>query len=366
VRFDLERLETSGEPIQVLDGVYTHYTSQYAVSSNGSLVYAGGPWLDRTRFAWIDLSGTIEVLPLPANRYGMFRLSPEGGRIASLVRGPARHNIWVFDLERGGSSRLTTEGNNSSPVWMPDGESIIFQSDQGGAWKVLRETVGSVPQVDTLWVENLWLEWISPDGRYLGGVRSYSDAPADIVVGDVLEGGPLEPYIAEPGFTEDMTSLSPDGAYAAYTSDASGDFEVYVQPFPATGRQWPVSTDGGEEPIWSSTGDSLYYRIGNRMMGVSVTYEAAGPSFSAPRLIFETEFNNVPGYSYDLSVDDERFLVLLPDAERPDVTHLNVVVNWFEELKRLAPRGNYSGCQETDGKRYVAFMCPHFGVSYCA
>ncbi len=82
--------------------------------------------------------------------------------------------------------------------------------------------------------------------------------------------------------------------------------------------------------------------------------------------IFETEFYNVGGYSYDLSADDARFLVLLPEAQRTDVTHLNMVVNWFEELKRLAPRGNYSGCQETDGKRYVAFMCPQSQLSFCA
>ncbi len=76
------------------------------------------------------------------------------------------------------------------------------------------------------------------------------------------------------------------------------------------------------------------------MMGVSVTYGADGPSFSTPQPIFETEFYNVGGYSYDLSADDERFLVLVPDAQRPEVTHLNMVVNWFEELKRLAPLGN--------------------------
>ena len=174
----------------------------------------------------------------------------------------------------------------------------------------------------------------------MGSTHYYFGAPGDILLGDLQEGGPLKPYIAEPRFEEELTSLSPDGAYAAYTSDASGDYEVYVQPFPATGEQWPVSTDGGEEPIWSSTGDRLYYRIRNRMMGVSVTYGAEGPSFSTPEIIFETEFYNPIGYSYDLSADDQRFLVMLPDAQRPEVTHLNLVVNWFEELKRLAPPGN--------------------------
>ncbi len=338
VRFGPDLLETSGEPIQVVGGVYTRQTvPQYAVSGEGSLVYAGGPWLDRTRFAWIDMKGTIEPLPLPANRYGMFQLSPEGGRVATRVFGPDRENIWVFDLERGGSSRLTTEGNNSSPVWMPDGRSIIFRSDQGGAWKVLRETVGSVPQVDTLWVEDLAPNWISPDGRHLGVMRNYFGAPPDIYVGDLLERGPLKPYIAEPRFVEYLTSLSPDGAYAAYTSDASGKSEIYVQPFPATGQRWPVSTNGGGEPIWSSKGEWLYYRTRNRMMGVSVTYGKAGPFFSTPQLIFERAFYNIPGYSYDLAADDERFLVLLPEAQRTEITHLNVVVNWFEELKRLVP-----------------------------
>jgi hypothetical protein len=122
----------------------------------------------------------------------------------------------------------------------------------------------------------------------------------------------------------------------AYNSNQSGQLEVHVQPFPATGRVWQVSVNGGEEPIWSSSGETLYYRFGNRMMGVSINYEPE-LSFGDPKLIFERPFNNVPGYSYDLSADDKRFLVLLPEAEKPEITHLNVVVNWFEELDRLVP-----------------------------
>ena len=144
-------------------------------------------------------------------------------------------------------------------------------------------------------------------------------------------------YIGESPSSDALSSLSSDGRYTAYVSDRTGQFEVYVQPFPATGQQWQVSIGGGEEPRWSSTGDRLYYRIGNRMMGVSVTYETAGLSFSLPYFIFETEFNNVPGHSWDLSADDTRFLILRQEASKTEVTHLNVVVNWFEELKRLVP-----------------------------
>jgi len=124
--------------------------------------------------------------------------------------------------------------------------------------------------------------------------------------------------------------------YVAYTSDESGQSEVYVQPFPPNDNRWTVSSNGGEEPIWSPNGDKLYYRIGNNWMVVTCTLE---PTFSAgvPELLFSGPYVNVFGYSYDISPDGQRFLLLRPVSIARTASRLKVVRNWFQELNRLAP-----------------------------
>ena len=135
-----------------------------------------------------------------------------------------------------------------------------------------------------------------------------------------------------------LASFSPNSDYIAYMSDESGQSEVYVQPFPSNDNRWTVSSDGGEEPIWSPKGDKLYYRNvnGNNWMVVTCTLE---PTFSAgvPELLFSGPYVNVPGYSYDISPDGQRFLLLKPVSNARTASRLKVVKNWFEEVNRLAP-----------------------------
>jgi serine/threonine-protein kinase len=134
-----------------------------------------------------------------------------------------------------------------------------------------------------------------------------------------------------------MASFSPKGHFVAYTSSESGQQEVYVQPFPPNGSRWTVSSGGGEEPIWSPNGDKLIYRNGNNWMEVPTTME---PTFSTltPTLLFSGSYVNVPGYSYDISPDGQRFLLFKPVSNARTATRLKVVKNWFEEVNRLAPR----------------------------
>ena len=115
----------------------------------------------------------------------------------------------------------------------------------------------------------------------------------------------------------------------------TGRYEVYVQSYPPAGGRWKVSTDGGEEPIWSPKGAELFYRNGNQWMSVAITTE---PGFEAdrPTLLFQGVYLNVPGPSYDVAPDGERFLLLQAPGQDPP-SKLHMIVNWFEELKRLVP-----------------------------
>jgi hypothetical protein len=128
---------------------------------------------------------------------------------------------------------------------------------------------------------------------------------------------------------------------AAYISDESGRYEIYVQPYPGPGGKWQISTEGGMEPVWNRNGRELFYRSGDKMMAVDVT---TLPSFSVgkPKMLFEGRYarSPCPTSNYDVSPDGQRFLMLKPtEQEQSTPTQINVVLNWFEELKRRVPTG---------------------------
>ena len=144
-------------------------------------------------------------------------------------------------------------------------------------------------------------------------------------------------------FDEKDPEFSPDGRWLAYASKESGRYEVYVQPYPGREKRWIISTDGGTAPVWSADGHELFYRdlTGRKMMAVSFRSEPT-VQMGKPRLLFDQEFlpdGDVTGRQYDLAPDGQRFLMVRAD-EGSGLRQLNIVLNWFEELKRLVPAEN--------------------------
>ena len=127
----------------------------------------------------------------------------------------------------------------------------------------------------------------------------------------------------------------------AYASDESGRNEIYVQPYPGPGGKWQISTEGGTEPTWNRNGRELFYRSGDKMMDVDISTQ---PSFAAgnAKVLFQGHYQPTPGTlpNYDVSPDGQRFLMIKP-SEQGQVapTQINVVLNWFEELKQKVPKG---------------------------
>lgn len=122
----------------------------------------------------------------------------------------------------------------------------------------------------------------------------------------------------------------------AYVTNEAGQFDVYVRPYPGPERKSQVSTEGGTHPKWNRNGKELFYRNGNRMMAVDVS-TSPDLKLSAPRVIFEQRYafgsaQTVP--NYDVSQDGRRFLMVKDDSSSG---RLNIVLNWFEELRRQAP-----------------------------
>ena len=156
-----------------------------------------------------------------------------------------------------------------------------------------------------------------------------------------LRGDPTpRPLLKTPAY-EGGPQLSPDGRWLAYASDESGRYEIYVQPYPGPSGKWQISTEGGTEPVWNRNGHELFYRSGNKMMTVDI---ATQPSFATgkPKVLFAGQYVPTPVTfpNYDVSPDGQRFLMLkASDQAQAAPTQINVVLNWFEELKRRVPSG---------------------------
>ena len=257
--------------------------------------------------------------------------------------GGGTDQLWVYDLARDTLTRLTFEGaNNEEAVWTPDGNRIAFESSKDGVpnrifWQMADSSGGleRLTSGDGVQAPSSW----SADGQLLAFGEFNPRTRQDIWVFR-LSDRKAEPFLRTP-FEEGGGRFSPDGRWLAYVSNESSRPEVYVQPYPGPGGKWHISIDGGTEPVWSRNGRELFYRSGSRMMVVETTMQQ---SFSAgkPRMLFEgpyftTAFPNMT-VSYDVSADGQRFLVVKQtEAASRSVEHINVVLNWFDELKRRVP-----------------------------
>lgn len=142
---------------------------------------------------------------------------------------------------------------------------------------------------------------------------------------------------ADTAFSEGGPVFSPDGRYLAYVSDESGQNEVYVQPYPGPGQKHPVSMDGGSEPSWSADGRELFYRQGNGIFAVDIELEP-NIRLGQPKMLFQGDYRRSPGRHANYDVSDDGRFVMVERGELSAPTQFNVVLNWFQELKRLVPR----------------------------
>jgi eukaryotic-like serine/threonine-protein kinase len=249
---------------------------------------------------------------------------------------------WLYDPSRETLTRFTFEGSgNINPVWTPDGKRIAFQSNKEGPFNLfwqLADGSGGLERLTTSKYLHAPHSW-SPDGQLLTFIEINPATGIDIWVLRLGDRKP-QPFLRT-RFNEAAARFSPDGHWLAYISDESGRFEIYVQPYPGPGGKWQISTEGGTEPVWNRNGQELFYRSGDKMMAVDIATE---PGFAAgtPRMLFEGRYELAPFpiANYDVSPDGERFLMLKPsESAETAPTQINVVLNWFEELKRRVPTG---------------------------
>lgn len=347
VPFDLDRLDVTGPPFEVLDGVLMSGNTgaaSFALSKRGDLAYVpGAAEGGRRTLVWVDRSGRATPLPLPQASYLYPRLSPDGHYLAVETEGP-NHDFSVYDFARSVLTKMTTDGLSHDPVWSPDGRHIAFRSWQtDGMTMWWMPSDRSAPATRLNAGVRVSPVSFSPDGRFISFDDKNGDTNDDARVLS-LAGNGAQP-IAASRFREGSAKFSPDGHWIAYASNESGDSEVYVQPFPGPGPKIQISSGGGFDPVWRPSSGELFYRSGNKMMVVAVTTTGTFRA-SAPRMLWEGNYSSGAGSScgmpgvassnYDVSADGQHFLMVRDADDSILGKSIVVVLNWAEELKARA------------------------------
>jgi Tol biopolymer transport system component len=357
--FDLQRLDVTGPPAPILEGVLAApglAGAQFSFSDTGNLVYVAGVGISNASIYWMDREGKFTPLrEAPAN-YTNPVFSPDGKRLALQIFDGKRPDIWVYEWERDTLTRLTFAGeSNDYPVWTPDGQRITYSSrEKGGSsnlWWIRANGAGDAQRLTESKNSQYAGSW-RPDGKALAFTQINRGTGNDILTlpmeGDEKSGwkpGEPKPFV-DSAFDERTPAFSPDGRWLAYTSNESGVVEVYVRPFPGPGGKWQVSTGGGFIPKWSRNGKELFYRTDDSKIMV-VTYIASSDSFHAdkPQLWSPGQFTDrgAGGSNFDLHPDGKRFAVMkAPGTEQTAaVNKVSFIFNFFDELRSKFPTGSH-------------------------
>jgi Tol biopolymer transport system component len=357
VPLDLKRLEVTGQPAPILEGVLANPGNagvQFSFSETGNLVYVAGRGVQNVSIYWMDREGKFTPLRETPNDYTNLALSPDGKRLALEIFDGKRRDIWVYEWERDALTRLTFAGElNQNPVWTPDGQRIVYSSLQkGGApnlWWIRADGAGDAQRLTESKSVHYASSW-RPDGKVLAFQQLNPDTNWDIMTlpieGNEKSGwkpGEPKPFLNSPSIEPEPT-FSPDGRWLAYESNESGSYEVYVRPFPGAGGKWRISTGGGHFPKWSRNGKELFYRTEDNKIMV-VTYTASGDSFRAdkPQLWSPGQFTDrgLANPNFDVHPDGKRFAVLKAPGtgQTATVNKVSFIFNFFDDLRRKVPPG---------------------------
>jgi Tol biopolymer transport system component len=326
--FDLAGLRLSGNPVTLMDDVYTgqgNSQTYYRLTSGGMLVYV--PGRNEHSLVRVDRAGYSTQLAARRAGFRFPRLSRDGRFVSVTIDPPDEgdSDVWIFDLKRGAFSKLTRHGHNLRPVFTADGKRLAW-SDWPRAvyWQAVD---GSGQRERLSLMDRSFVGDFTPDGKYAvldaGATRATLWA---LPLGSDEKPFPLE----ESKYSTRTPRFSPDGRWLAYTSDESGREEVYVRRFPRSERNWIVSTEGGTLPVWSRDGGEIFYLEGRRMMAVNV---AVGAAFSAgtPVLLFDRPELTMAFPAFDVMGDG--FLMVQRDP-LSTLTAFHVVQTWASQSKQ--------------------------------
>lgn len=344
--FDATRFEITGEAVPIAEQVLEDSSiarAWFSPSANGVLLYAEGAAKNR-QLVWFDRDGKQGGAVPGDDAYAGITLSRDGKKLAYYLDASG-FDVWGFDIARGVKTPLTFGASsgqgNLYPVWSPDGKYVAYTSYRNGRYALYQKSAdGSggetllLEGIDHFRVPTSW----STDGKFL----VYHEGVSGGTYANGVPGGwsiwvlPLSgdhkayPFI-QTTFSAREASFSPDGKWLAYCSNESGEYRVYVVPFPGPGGKWQVSLGDGRGPLWRRDGKEIFYlSADNKLMAVNVETSAGSFAAGVARVLFDSHSYGVFG-RYDASADGQRFVVVY-EGNRPSST-LTSVVNWTAELK---------------------------------
>ena len=370
VPFDAEQLKIRGPEVPLIDAVAQALTSgnsddftgagQFAISGSGTLAWLSNPavrYPDRV-LVTVDQRGQVTALGAPVRSYSpALRVLGNGRLLTVPIDSLTERGLWLYDLERRLLTPMLRDGEVTWPLWWPDGRAVAFQWLKNGRYAVAtyRADRSAAPHLMLTEVQPA-LAWDGPivpssitaDGRHLAAVLQ-EHGREDIIIARLGEGKPRIARWLETRESEGWAEFSPDGRSLAYASDATGEFQVYVRPYPDPGPAYQLSVDGGSSPAWDRVGRTLFFLSPSKIPGTSqmmaATVQSRSPlRMSTPRRLFDFQrtdllFQCAPARCFDLAPDGQRFYVT--QAVRvpalPAVTHINLILNWFEELRAKVP-----------------------------
>jgi Tol biopolymer transport system component len=391
-QFDVERGELTGDPETLADPVGEDpggfALGGFSVSADGRVAHRAGGG-ERRQLTWYDRTG--KTVRMASRSEGFLRypeLSPDGRRVAVDLTVQNNRDVWLMDLERGGSIRFTFDaGIDGAPVWSPDGARIAFRSARKGAGDLyVKPSSGAGTEELVLETpNNKWPQDWSMDGRFLlyyetdpktgwdlkaldmsgareaqarqgaavnnasptgrsdqemSGAREAQARQGEAVnnaspagrSNQAMTGNERKPVtVVNTPFEESHGQFSLDGRWVAYATNESGRFEIVVQPFPEPTGKWQVSTGGGREPRWRADGRELYFiALDGKVMAASIatsgsTFQAGTPvALFATRIAGTAGGNTRPQYAVSR---DGRFLIN-ELAEEATVSPITLILNW--------------------------------------
>ncbi len=334
--FDAGTLALSGEPIPVIAGQKSWINNfRFSASDTGVLVWQG-VWERDYQLVWFDRegkqTGTVEA-PAKISVGVDPHISPDGKRV--LIKRNPPMTIWVADLEKGTSVRITSDFGQM-PVWSPDGSRIAYSATAGLNIKAasgLGEAETVLPAGATF--PYAW----SPDGRYIIYLRRGVKTRLDMYTLS-MDGEHKETLLLNSAANEQTPQLSPNGKWLAYSCDETGNYEIYVQSFSADGKlgadRKRISGAGGSMPVWRRDGGELFFKAADgQLMATTVKTGGSEFEFGSPIALFKTKTLGLIGstHEFDVSPDGKRFLIgtLIGEPTAPPPT---VILNWTAALKK--------------------------------
>ena len=344
--FDLDRLDVQGSPVPIVEGIRSDTwvpgrAVQMAFATTGALAYVPGTVSEQRSLVWVDRQGREQPLGADPRAYANPRVSPDGTRIAVTMRDAGR-DVWIWDVGRRTLKQLTSDpAPNYLAAWFPDSKRLAFSAEIGDVSQIHWQAAdgSGIAQALTQGPRHAFPNAISRDGSSLV-LMDVLRQPFESDIGVLQLQNHARRILRKTPEIERNAAISPDGRWLAYESDRSGRFEIWVRPFPnVEDAEYKITTDGGTTPVWAHSGRELFYwKQSGAMVSIMAVPISPGQAFEFgaahqiaqggyARPVFDTQYDVAP---------DGRFVLMKP-VGRPPRDEIVIVLNWFEELKRLVP-----------------------------